>query len=225
MQQKRFLLIVVFFMALFVGFFVFGNKTYAYSTVDFETWLDTGDNAEKLQDVFGSYSYLLVRNSGDVVVYYAPQGTVFKIYEDGVLSGERRKVSSSHSEFGDNHFTRYVFNSSYTIPSSSDLMSVETLKTYVQPENNDIIMNYFDNGSNILANSNAFELDHITREDVNPFFRTELAEVLATSAEKAEPGIVLAEILKILPLILVVVVSFLGLRKALKMLLTLLARS
>ncbi len=64
----------------------------------------------------------------------------------------------------------------------------------------------------------------ILNSDGTIFFRV-APQVLAQQVEKVATGQVLQEIIQLLPTILVVVVSFLGLRKALRMLLKLLRQS
>lgn len=225
MQQKRFLLILLFLVVLFISLFgLNNNKSYAADVKALQNWVT--ENEDTLYDTFINYDYIIVNNyyRNHVCIFYASKGTTFEFFEDNAVSGDRRRISSTTLESRDNHFSVKVLNpnndNNFVLP--TNLLSLEELENVNFNDNSTIINGFSEN--NLFYNSNKYIIDNVEYTEVSPFWRP-LAETLATAAETAEPGTVLAEIVKILPLILVILVSFLGLRKALRMLLRLLARS
>ena len=224
MQSKKILLILLFVIVLFISFFGFNKSVYAADVNSLENWVS--DNEKNLYDTFINYDYIIVNNyyGKYVAIYYAPKDTVFEFFNDGPVSGSRRRLVSTTLENRDNHFAICILNpnedNNFVLP--TNILSLEELQNVYTYSDSSIINNFSKN--NLFYNSNKYKIDDLEYTDTDPFWRP-LAETLATAVETAEPGVVLTEILKIIPLILVILVSFLGFRKALRMLLTLLARS
>ena len=235
MQNKKFLLILLFLVVLFTSLFgLNNNKSYAADASIFEAWCE--ENRETFNTLFRDYDYVIVNNPTNqyVCIYYSPRSDKqFMFVSQGMFGNERRIIKYSDVYKTDDILDDYYYDKMYLNLDTGDINSFTFPYT---PSTDGFSPEYYMNGSERIINN--FSVDNILYSnkaviidgsDVEvPYFpqlTTPLAETLATAAETAEPGIVLAEIVKILPLILVVVVSFLGLRKALKMLLTLLARS
>ena len=218
-MRKRFLLFTLFLVVFSFCFFGSFEKVYAADVEMFENWVN--ENRDELNELLQGYEYLIVNNvyRNHISLYYAPSNdTVFTISEEGAVSGSRRVVLSASSSLGDNVYDVKFFNdnndNNFSIPVLNYGFGACT-------GDNRIINNY--SLDNVLYASSAFTADgvNITTKKALP-----LPGKLAPVVEKVEVemGTVLLEIVKIIPLILVVVVSFLGLRKALRMLSTLLHR-
>ena len=217
---KRKILVFAFLFVIFS--FVFSldnNKVFAADVDEFENWLKY--NSSELCAMLDGYDYLIVNNfyQNYLVLYYTNvSDNSFKLdISQSQAYGTRAKLSSV-SPAGDNLFACVILNpnndNNFVVPGG--LLNEFTSFS----GNNNLINNY--KLDNILYASSSFLAgkEVIDTKKVLPLFTT-LAPIVA----KVESQGVLAEVIAILPMILVVVVFFLGLRKGLSMLLMLLRAS
>lgn len=222
MQRKKLLLILLFVVVLFISFFGFSNKSYAVDINSFEEWVDT--NYDALSYTLKDYTYIIIKNNDNIVMFYtnAPNAQFYFNGTNSGIYGYRARVSLT-SDIGNHLYSAYVFNpngdNSFVMPTNLDT----EFDTSCNESNTSIINDFEKNSENFLYSSGSYLINgaETTAKKSIPLLLTPLAVIVAM----AQPQGVMKEILIVLPLILVVVVSFLGLRKALRMLLTLLARS
>ena len=221
MFKKKLLLFSLFFIVF--GFcLLVNNQSKVYAVADSEGFTSfVEDNAKELHDIFLNYDYLVVNHYSNYFIVYYTNCANNKFFIDNDIYGKGHTVISSTSDLGNNLFDRFFFNpnndSNFRLPTN-----LKTSFTEYDFEND---RNYVISGyslDKVFYSSEAFISfnEVIDTKKAFPPWTT-----IAKAVQEVEMKVTLQEIITILTLILVLVVSFLGLRKGLKVLLTLLRAS
>lgn len=123
-----------------------------------------------------------------------------------------------------NNLTLGTYTSSTCAVAPSYSYKIETGKDWAK-ESDSGVVGVTSRVTVVACTTDIYYRDFEGKLDDEPFFQPTPQVVLAPQVEKIQLSQTLEEVLGILPLILVVVVSFLGLRKGLKMLVTFLRQS
>lgn len=226
MRSKKILLFSFFVVFFFCCFINNNNKVYAADPELYEDFLI--DNGNHTLDALDGMTYVVVNHTwqDQLVIYFTSDADAQFVFSDETTNnGDKIRyltLSNGSKNIGFYNISRidsYPNDSSYI----NRFRSCEgvNLRSLVgnAPSNISILNASVDN---VLYSSGSFVLgsETITGKKVLPRFGTLGRIVARTNTQMA-----LQQIIQILPLILVVVVSFLGLRKALRMLSTLLRAS
>jgi len=209
LKNKKVLIIILLYILLI---FTFCSNTFAYSSGDendfgyyYSTFPDELLNKVKLLDEWNDNEY------GCFGFHYKAWNSYRVIFIENPDFNKSCRVSSSSSygasfciNLDGGNYIIYDYNLDYSLKERS----THSLNGYHENKGND---------EYLFKNIKAYDDDTL-------FFLPAPLTHLAQVVEKVEMEETLKEIIQILPLILVVVVSFLGLRKALQMLSTLLHR-
>lgn len=224
MRNKKILLFSLFFVVF--GFCLLvnsENKVYAADVEQFNSWV--AENSLALNQLFEGYDYVVLNNTNwggnAVTIYYSNgQNNVFSFDWRSDWQGVPRATLNCTSSLGNGYYGVYTFNPSddnnFILPTS---LNVEQITDDRRIINNTSSENW---ESAVLFCSGTF---HKSSGDVEIKKSFPLWSILTRAVQGVEMKGILAEIIAILPLILVAVASFLGFRKALSMLLTLLRAS
>lgn len=218
MFKRKVLIFALLFIAFIFCFSFNNNNVYAADLDLFNEFLQ--ENGSELSKMLEGYDYLIINNTYQnyITLYYTNcENNLFYWNSENGSYGHRFRLHSS-SDLGKDLYSLYIFN----INNDNEFVMPTSLRTEfsAMSGNNMLVNNY--SLDNILFSNCNFVADDVVVDTKKalPLFTT-LAPIVA---EVQTQGVV-QEILDILNMILVVVVSLLGLRKALSMLSTVLRMS
>lgn len=211
MKNKKIYLFLLMFFAFILFFNINTSKAHIIEKYDL------------INETFGNYGWVFYKGTDDN--YYLAVGNyaIKNCYADysgayAQLSGNR--IRFSHYESGSSHYygtTIYQVDSNYNFTKGVQYSWESTA-----PEISKIIDIHLKNPITNGGTTIYYTVSEFEEDVVDPFQMTPLSKVMF---QEMEQKATVKEILGILPLIIVVVVSLVGLRKGLRMLLNFLKMS
>lgn len=223
----------ILFTVLFVLLFILINCSRCFASTEYSVGVGEDNNCgysvEKFNSLVkqaqedervtsGKYYYFVSFNYGDRCIN--------SILIDKSVCDLNYGYIINEANWGQNGFYHHVLNISTTDLKYENTVTLSG-RNALKRDNSDIIgLSICRNKDGVFYFSSNYDHNIYTDKDCTKvLFHPAPQEIVARQVEMVEMSQVQAEILGILPLILVLVVSFLGLRKALKMLQTFLHRS